>query len=469
MGPRLSARRALTVTRVSGPTLKTRENRSMTLHSTSREAATAAWRPSSSDLLLILFLVSVLNFANRQIFGILMQPMAEDLGLSDSQLGFLSGSAFVLLYATAGIPLARLADRGRRALIIGWSVGVWSVMTVLCGAAGNIFQLMIARVGVGLGEAGVSPPAYSLIAESFDMARRATAMSIYSVGMPMGILLGYLVGGWVNELLGWRAAFIVMGMPGLYLAVVAFRTLRPVEQAASRTTSQEPLSLLEVLRLLFLTKSLRRIVIGFAVASFVSYGVGLWFPVYLIRMYGMSTGEVGTWLALIVGGMASAGILAGGYITDRFGQRDLRWCVRLPAYALLLTVPFSVIFAFAPSKGYALAALIPIVFLGFLDMGPVLSLLQSSVPPRSRATASAVLLMLTTLAGLGFGPVAIGVFSDALVGRLGSDALRYALLSGLMLYIVAAAFLWRAGETLRSDIVKAVTLAAGLKLRQASQ
>ncbi|KWV93780.1 MFS transporter [Erythrobacter sp. AP23] len=406
-------------------------------------------------ILFVLFLTCTFNYADRQILAILMQPISETMQLSDTQLGLLSGLAFAIFYTTFGIPIARLADRGNRVRIIGCSVAAWSFMTALCGTAANFTQLLLYRIGVSIGEAGASPPAQAMIADYFPPSKRATAMAIFSLGMPAGLLVGYLVGGWVNQLFGWRAAFVAMGVPGLFLAALVFATVRdiPTRQgnAGSKIATLKPR---EVANIVFGASSIRYVIAGCSAASFVSYGVGQWIPTYLIRTYGMGTGEVGTWLALIIGSMAGAGIFLGGYISDRLGAIDKRWYVRFPAYALLLSVPFAVLFALAPSKGIALAALFPVTFLGYVYMGPALSIIQGIVPHNARATASAVLLLVTNLVGLGLGPLAIGILSDLMQPSVGTDSLRYALLAGLILYIVSAALLWRAGRSLREELVE---------------
>jgi predicted MFS family arabinose efflux permease len=383
--------------------------------------AASSYRRYALGLLLVVY---VFNFIDRQILGILLQPIKRDLLLSDTQLGFLSGIAFALFYTTMGIPLARLADRGSRRNLIAFSLALWSAMTAATGLARTFVQLALARVAVGIGEAGCSPPAHSLLADYYPPERRATAMSIYALGVPIGILFGYLLGGWIEEVFGWRVAFFVVGIPGVALAVVVRASLRdpPREEAAA-----EAPPLREVARLLWRRRTFRHISFGASLQAFVIYGASIWNPAFLERTHHMSSGEIGTWLAAIAGIGGGAGTFLGGWAADRLRTRDPRWPAWLPGVAAVVTIPFA-------SGFYLWPARIPALLLGFapffllsMHMGPTFAMTQGLVPDRMRAVAAAVLLLVINAVGLGLGPQLIGLASDWLEPSFGDDSLRVAL------------------------------------------
>jgi len=247
-------------------------------------------------------LVYASNFLDRQILGILLQPIKTDLGLSDTQLGLLSGIGFALFYVTMGIPLARWADKHNRVSLLSVCIALWSAMTALSGAATNFLQLGLARIGVGIGEAGCTPAAHSIIADYFKSEERVRAMAFYSAGASIGVFLGYLLGGWVNQFYGWRVTFFVVGAPGLLLALIVRFTLREPPRGHSensKTAASTIPTVTEALSYLWGQNSFRHLALGTGLLTLSSYGGATWFPAFLMRSYGMSTGELGTWLALI--------------------------------------------------------------------------------------------------------------------------------------------------------------------------
>ena len=272
----------------------------------------------------VLVVVYTFNFIDRQILSILLEPIKQDLGLSDSALGMLTGFAFALFYATLGIPIARFADRSNRRNLIAWALAIWSAMTAVSGLAQNFWHLLLARIGVGVGEAGCSPPAHSMLADYFPTENRATALGIYSLGIPFGILFGFIAGGWLNEFFGWRVAFFIVGVPGLLLAILVRFTLRepPRGMAEGRVADEEQPTIMETFRFLWSKRAFRHMAVGGGLTAFVGYGVITWVPSFLIRSYGMSTGDVGTYLGLILGIPGGIGIALGGYLADRYGARD---------------------------------------------------------------------------------------------------------------------------------------------------
>jgi predicted MFS family arabinose efflux permease len=277
--------------------------------------------------LVVLTIVYTFNFIDRQLLSILQESIKVDLSLSDSQLGLLTGFAFAMFYVTAGIPIARFADRSNRRNIVAVSVGLWSAMTALSGFAQNYAQLLAARVGVGIGEAGGSPPSHSIVSDIFPPEKRATALSFYSTGVNLGILFGFLFGGWLNEFFGWRIAFMVVGIPGILLAILVRTTVRePIRGLMeNRTASETQVPFKEVISLLWKRKTFRHMAFACGLNAFAGYGTVNWLASFFIRSHGMSTGELGTWLALSTGLFGAIGILLGGILGDKLGKRDKRW------------------------------------------------------------------------------------------------------------------------------------------------
>jgi MFS family permease len=403
----------------------------------------------------LLCVVYVVNFVDRQVLAILLQSIKRDLQLSDLQLGLLSGTAFGLFYATLGIPIARLADRFSRKGVIAISIAIWSGMTALCGSASGFAALLVYRVGVGVGEAGGSPPAHSIISDYFPPERRATALGIFSLGVPLGILVGFLAGGWLDQTLGWRLAFVVVGLPGLLVAALVALTLREPPRGLSEQLQAPPgpaPTAAQVIRFLWRLRSFRHLSLGSALYAFVGYSVTTWAPSFLARSHGMEQGEIGTWLALIIGIGGGLGIYLGGRLADHFSARDPRGRLWVPTVALLLSFPFGFVIYTTSNTTLALALFTIPAFLGLMYQAPAFAVTQSLATPQMRSTAAAVLLFVINIIGLSLGPLLTGALSDALEPRLGDDSLRYALL------IVSLALAWsafhfhRAGRTLVADL-----------------
>jgi predicted MFS family arabinose efflux permease len=406
----------------------------------------------------VLFLVYVVNFLDRSILGILNQPIKDDLQLSDTQMGFLGGIAFAIFYTFVGIPIARLADKTNRRNLLSICLAVWSGMTVLCGYAGSFAQLLVARVGVSIGEAGGSPPSHSMISDMFPENRRATALAVYALGIPAGAMLGGLIGGTLNVEYGWRVAFIAVGAPGLLLAVLVRLTMRePVRGASDATVraKDEAPPTMDVFRLLWTRKSFRYMSIGAALHAFVGNGVGYWFPSFLIRSHGLDTAQVGLWL-FYLGFAGLLGTFLGGYLCDKLAVRDQRWYLWLPAGATILAIPFSVFVYLWPVHVQALIVVnIPIV-LGLFYIAPSFALTQRMVGIRMRALAASILLFITNLIGLGLGPQITGILSDVINSYtdLGVDSLRWAMVSVLVFNVVSTIFYLFAAKYLREDLAQ---------------
>ncbi|MFP5468475.1 MAG: spinster family MFS transporter, partial [Alphaproteobacteria bacterium] len=364
----------------------------------------------------ILLVVYVFNFIDRQILSILLEPIRQDLKLSDTQLGFLSGVAFAIFYATLGIPIARLADRSSRVNVISWSLAAWSVMTAFCGLAMNFWQLMLGRIGVAVGEAGASPASHSLISDYFVPETRASAMGIYAMGVPIGTLIGLLAGGWLVHFFDWRTAFIVVGLPGVLMAIIVRMTVKEPPRGNSEAImkEQDPVPLKEAIAFLWARPSFRHVVLAVAFHAFVSYGYNGWLPAFFARSYGMGSAEIGSWLAPLIGIFAGLGTFSGGYIADYFARRDRRWYVWVPGVTLAISVPFFLLAFMANDKFTTLALLIVPLFFNYIYLGPTFAMIQGLATVRMRAIASAILLFVISLIGLGLGPFGVGVLSDYL-------------------------------------------------------
>ena len=405
----------------------------------------------------LLLTVYVMNFVDRQILSILAEDIRKEIDLTDTGLGLLSGIAFALFYTFAGIPIARWADTGSRRTIIALALFIWSGMTALTGLAQTFLHLVAARIGVGIGEAGGSPPSHSLISDLYPPERRATALAIYSLGIPIGGALGSLLGGWLGQRYGWRIAFMAVGLPGALLAIVVRLTLGEpprgrfdaVKSAAHEATE----SVAAVLRFMMRLPSFLHMAFGASLHAFYGYGAAFFVPVFLIRVHHMDKLEVGTWLFFIGLATGTVGIWLGGAISDRLATRDARWYMRVPAIASTLAVPFAMLFYLWPDPRSAILLSIPGALLGGVYLGPTFAMTQTLVRPHMRALASAILLFIINLIGLGGGPVMVGIVSDRLKPIYGDESVRYALL-----WIVTIGAAWAtlhyllAARTLERDL-----------------
>jgi MFS family permease len=405
--------------------------------------------------LAVLTSVYVFNFIDRQILVILQESIKVDLDLSDKQLGLLSGISFAIFYVTLGIPIARYADKANRRNVVALSLATWSFMTALSGAAQNFTQLLLARIGVAVGEAGGSPPAHSMISDTFPPEKRATALSIYSMGINFGVLIGFVIGGWVNDWFGWRWVFVVIGIPGILWALVVRFTLKEPERGASenvKVVSERP-PLLVVLGLLWSRRSFRHLSVAAGLHAFVGYGVGQWIASFFIRTYDLtSTGEIATWLGLISGTAGAAGTFFGGYICDKLGLADRRWYMWIPAIATVAAIPFSLAVYMLNAYYTALIIYMVPVFLGAMYLGPTIAMTHGVVSLRMRALASSILFFVLNLIGLGLGPFFTGMISDALVPRYGAESLRYALIIVVLVYVWSTFHYMMAARTIREDL-----------------
>jgi predicted MFS family arabinose efflux permease len=408
--------------------------------------------PRANAVLALLLLAYIFNFLDRQILGILAGPIIADLKLTDAEFGAIGGIAFALLYSVLGVPLAMLADRTSRSRVIAGAVAVWSAFTALCGTAANFGQLFFYRLGVGVGEAGGVAPAYALIADYFPPHRRARAMAIFSLGIPLGLAGGTLIGAYLASWVSWRAAFVVMGVAGLVLAPVMLIFVRDLPRPKIAAEDQVPLS--RAFPIIAGKPTFWLMAAAASCSSLAGYGLALWVPSVLERSFGFSLIERGHFLASIflIGG--TAGVFMGGWLADRLGQTDRRWYGRLPAIAWLITAPMFALGLMSTDPWAAWALLLIPNALNILWLGPVTTAVQHLVAQPMRSTASASFLLINNLIGLGVGPTLIGALSELFKERFGIEALRYAALSVVGFYLVAAVLMLFAIRRLRDDWVE---------------
>ena len=410
-------------------------------------AAAARRRPGASLVLTLLLIAYIFNFLDRQILGILAQPIKADLHLTDADFGAIGGLAFALLYSALGIPLAILADKTSRSAVVAGSLALWSGFTALCGAATGFGQLFLCRVGVGIGEAGGVAPSLALITDYFPPERRARAMAIYYLGVPLGLAGGTLAGAYIAHAVSWRAAFVVMGVAGVVLAPVMRFIVRDVPQP-SIATERPPLR--SVFPILARKPAFWLLAFASSASSVCGYGLALWTPSVMMRSFGLDLLTTGNFLAsvLLVGGCA--GVFAGGWLADRLGSADRGWYARLPTIAWIVSIPAWGIGLFAPNLWIAWPLLLIGNAVNILWLSPVTTAVQHLVPRAMRSTASASFLLINNLIGLGVGPWLMGCLSDALKARYGAEALRDAAVACTAFYLLAALLMFAAVPSLKA-------------------
>ncbi len=439
-----------------------------------------AYRNYAMGLLLVIY---IFNFIDRQVLNILAEPIKRELGLADWQLGLMSGPAFALFYTFLGLPIAQLAERRNRRVIIAASLAVWSGFTAVCGFAQSFLQLVLARIGVGVGEAGCTPPAHSLITDYVPREKRASALAFYSMGTPIGALLGTALGGLIADAYGWRAAFLVCGLPGIALAIVAMltllepRTRQPVAPVAAKDGAGpgNPLRALgNTLQALAHKRTFWFVSFAAATKAFIGYGHAPFTASFFLRNHAeslasmaastsallgveiKSLGFLSLALAVMAGLGGTLGSYLGGWIADRYGAKDLRAYVVVPGVASLVTIP---IYIFAVTTDVTMLGISMLMFnaiLGTLWYGPVYATAQSIVPGHMRATSSAMLLFIINIVGLGLGPLAVGALSDLFAGPLGfgpAEGIRWALVASSFAGLIAFACFWASRTSIREELV----------------
>jgi MFS family permease len=411
----------------------------------------------SNYVLALLFVAYVFNFIDRQILGILLESIKRDLALSDTVMGLLTGTAFAVFYATLGLPIARLADVWVRRTIVALGLALWSGMTALTGAVQSLWQISAARIGVGVGEAALSPPAHSLISDYFPIEKRATALGIYAVGIHVGTLFGFKGGGLLDDAFGWRMAFVIVGAPGLVLALLVWLTVK--EPARGRTDpSHTPRPAAPpvgaVIAHLMRRPSFVLLATAMGFIAFAGYAFSVWAPTFLRRVHGWSSGEAGD-LGWPIGIGGAVGSILAGWLADRLGRRDPRWWMWVPAMAGVLPLPFTLAFLFHGDPVMALWISTPGMAIAAFYQGPSFATVQNLSPPPMRAVASGLMLFITTMIGYALGPPTIGLLNDHVFAHHGEAAVRYSL--GLVLGVAGAGgtlFYVLAARHLRSDLAR---------------
>ncbi|WP_423350531.1 spinster family MFS transporter [Phenylobacterium sp. VNQ135] len=380
--------------------------------------------------MVLLAVVNVFNFMDRTVISVLMPSIKADLGLNDTQLGFLSGLAFALFYATLGIPIAALADRSIRRNIIAVALVIWSSMTAICGTAQSFLHLLMCRVGVGVGEAGCLPSSHSLISDYVPPAKRSSALAIHTAGSTIGSMCGLMIGGLLVAQFGWRETFVILGLPGLLLAVVVWLTLREPPRGGADPKSAlvaaagEPTTILGLIRA---RPAYIHMVLVFGAGGFVSFGLQQWLPSFYVRSYGLTIGQVGLVYGAVSGLASTLGALLGGYIGDRLLKRGPLTAIAYAIICAILAFAFKIAMLLADQASISLTFNFFSSFFGLAAHGPCFALVQGVTPAHLRARAAAVLTLLTSLIGTGAGPLFIGFVSD-LYGHVGAESLRYGLL-----------------------------------------
>ena len=422
-------------------------------------------------MLFVLLLVYILNFLDRQILSILAPAIQKELGINDGQLGLMRGFSFAIFYSILGVPIAYLADRKSRTWIITIALTLWSGMTAVCGLTTNFWQLFLARMGVGVGEAGGVAPSYSLIADYFEPSKRARALAIFSFGVPLGSAIGVVFGAVIVTILDWRAAFLIMGVIGLILApIFRFVVREPIRGGRDTNVATEAVSVVAVLKTLLTKPSFWTLSLGAASSSMIGYGLLAWLPAFYLRSYGTKMVEFMSWLPsflvpanagpilyvgyfqgliLLIGGVA--GMWFGGMLSDKFGANSKGTYALVPAIAFIAAFPFYLIGIQSPSLALMFWMFLIPTGLGLVWLGPVLTAFQHIVKPNMRTTASAIFLLINNFIGIGVGDWALGNLSDYLKATHGEESLRYSIMYGSSLYLLAAGLMFISSKLLAKD------------------
>jgi MFS family permease len=406
-------------------------------------------RPASRGYALaVLTAMTAFNHLDRNLMNILLEPIRREFALSDVQLGLLSGFSFAVVFTTAGIPAAVWAVRHDRRNLIAAAVALWGAMTALCGLAQNFWQLLLARVGVGVGEAGGPAPSHAMLSDLYRPGERATAMAIFTVGINAGVILSFLVGGIAGQIFGWRAAFVIAGIATLLLGLLFRFTVRdpPRSGAAGDIGS---LSLVgETTRAMWRDPAMRQTCFGAILATLVGYTVVAWTPSYLLRSHAMSLAATGAYLAVVIGIGGALGTYLGGRLSDGLGRKDVRWSMWVFSVALLVATGLLAAFYLVNDTALALALFVAPAMVGTAYLGPSVAVLHDRVAPHLRPIASAIFILLSTLIGLGIGPLLAGALSQHVFAAAGEESLRYALVLTQLAGLWSAVHFYLAGRSL---------------------
>lgn len=417
-------------------------------------AETERTSPLARRTLFLLFLVLTLNIVDRQVINVLADPISQELGLSDTQLGLMTGLAFAIFYNLSGIPLGRLSDRPRtnRSWLIAGALAAWSSATALCGAATNFAQLLMARIGVAVSEAGCTPPSHSLISDLVPKSRRARALAIFGLGVPIGALIAKAGGGVLAEYFGWRAAFLIVGLPGLLLAV-AFLFMVKEPRRLRKQGMAPKMAFSDVMRLIFASRALIFMMVGTATAMLLVTGGSVWGMIHFLRNHQLDTATAGLWLG-ITGGIAGvSGTWLGGWTADKFGRRNPRFYMLPATFAMLASAPLLFFAWYAQDWRIALILLFLPDMFDNMYYGGTFASIQTLVPAEARATVTACFLFVVTMVGTGLGALSFGFVSDLIKPIVpGSESVRWVLMGAAILYVIPALCYWRASVHLGREL-----------------
>lgn len=430
-------------------------------------------------MMFVLMLVALSAFIDRVIVAALGPAIKAELNISDTQFGLLTGLAFALLYTSAGIPVARLADRHNRVRLLSIATAIWSVMTVWSGYAANYVQLLLLRLGVGIGEAAANPCTISMVSDRFPRNKRASALAVVALGASLGSLVGGFGGGWLGENVGWRMAFVIVGAPGLLLALLIWFTLKEPQRGAfddvgSKQVETPPFK--QVLRTLWGKPAFLHMGFACGLTAFVSFGIMMFLPTYFVRSYEMSMTQAGLLFGLVTSLSNGIGTLIGGFGADWAGKRDERWYAWLPAMTLMMAAPLYIAGLSVSDWQVAMPIVVVAATLGFTFYGPTFAAVQNMVEPRMRASSAAMILFFQNLVGMGLGPLFVGFLSDNFAARsfagdysaqcsgqmtlnsadclaASSLGIRYAMMTCALVALWAAFHYWKASRTLRNDML----------------
>lgn len=396
----------------------------------------------SYGVVILLMVVYTFNFLDRQLLSILSEPIRNELNLSYTQMGMLTGLSFALFYTTFGIPLAWLADRTHRVRLIAAALTVWSLFSMACGMATNFVSLALARIGVGIGEAGGSPPSYSLISDYFPPQQRGGALAIYALGVPFGTALGSAAGAQIAALYGWRTAFLAVGIPGVLLAIALVLIVREPKRgrmdvmAEGKTTHEPSVPLTTAIASFFSNPTLVMTAVAAGLTAFVGYGILNNVPAYLISNRHMTLPEIAIWWSALNALGGGVGTFASGWIVDRLAKFNRAAYALVPAAAFVVSLPFYIGFLMAPTWQLGMVFLIVPIIMGTVYLAPAITVVQNAVQPAQRGTSGAILLFLLNLIGLGGGPLYVGLVADHFKPELGVQALQYGLMALVPFYVI---------------------------------
>jgi MFS family permease len=426
--------------------------------STDRGAVSEKISVSAIYTLVMLTVIYSLNFLDRTVITILIDPIKHDYHLSDKAMGFISGFGFVIFYSILAAPVARWADRGNRRSIITGGLIIWSGMTALAGVARNALQLTLSRFGVGVGEAAGTAPSSSMISDLFPGSKRSTAMAVYQLGPVIGGFLGAFIGGWVNQYYGWHDAFLVAGIPGLLVAVIFLFTVKePVRGASEKkkvSTGQQ--NLRQTFKFLLSQRCYMLLLVGFCFTTFTQFGFGTWTAPFLGRIHHLNSKQIGTYIGTVRALAGLVGTLVGGYLSDWAGRRNVRWRIYVSAICSILAGPGVLLFVFSKSLFWCIVGFTIVSATSPVHVGPIVAASHSVVKVGMRAFATSVIYLISELLGLGLGPFLIGVFNDHYGRLLGVDVIRYSMSTAAVTTLIGGLLFCFAAQFLQQDIDRTV-------------